>query len=376
MDLAFLHDVVTHTGPLAVAHVDETRSDETGLHEQELHGRAALEQLREAGAPAAAVDALAARVGPVAGEAGDQARHVVATADGQVLLDLMVPHRLPADSVSWGPVPSLMPLLQGLDQAVPHVLVVADSTGADLTVVDSLGRQAGDLEVEGDHDELHKVRGGGWAHRRWQQRVQDSHERNADVVVDQLTRTIDRHRPDVVVVGGDIGARTLVHHGLRPDLQDRVRVVEGLGRADGIDRSSAEAEVEQVLREVRLSRMADAVADLERGLGQHSLAATGRAQVVAAARLASVQTLLLRSEGREDATLWTSGDPLLVGTTAQEVRDLGGDPVEGPWDDVLVRSVLAQGGDVELVDGVQGVLRQGVGAVLRFDVRPGTPGDR
>lgn len=375
MDLTSLHDVVTHTGPLAVAHVDETRADETGLHEQELHGQRVVEQLRAAGASEQAVAAIAARVRPETGEPGEQARHLVATADGEVLLDLLVPHRLPQDSVSWGPVPSLLPLLLGLDRAVAHVLVVADSTGADISVVDALGRQVGGMEVDGDHDVLHKVKGGGWAHRRWQQRVQDSYERNADVVVERLTKLVDRHHPEVVVVSGDINARTLVHHGLRADLQDRVRVVEGLGRADGIDLEAAHAEVEAVLREVRLTRMATAVADLQRGLGQGTLAATGRGEVVAALRLASVQTLLLMSEGREDATLWTSTDPLLVGTTAQEVADLGGDPVEAPADDVLVRSAVAQGAGLELVDGVHDVLRQGVGAVLRFDVRPSAPGD-
>lgn len=374
MDLTWLHDVVTHTGPLAAAHVDETRSDETGLHEQELHGQAALEQLRQAGAPDKAVDAVASRIGPVAGQAGDQARHVVATGDGEVLLDVMVPHRLTQDSASWGLVPSLLPLLLGLDAAVAHVLVVADHSGADITVVDSLGRQVGEVEVEGGHDVLHKFKGGGWAHRRFQQRVEDSFERNADAVVEQLTRLVERHHPEVVLVCGDVRARSLVRDGMRHDLQDKVRVIDGGGRADGVDPDAVTAEVEQVLREVRLSRMADAVADLQRGLGQGTLAATGRAQVVAAARLASVQTLLLLSEGRDEATLFTSADPLLVGTTAQEVLDLGGDPVEAPAEDVLVRSVAAQGGRVELVDGVHDVLRQGVGAVLRFDVRPPSPG--
>lgn len=88
----------------------------------------------------------------------------------------------------------------------PPELVAAveerDHTGAEITVVNAGGRDTVH-EVEGGHDELHKVRGGGLSHRRLQSRVEDSWERNAAAVAEDLDRVVAAHHPAMVVLGGD-----------------------------------------------------------------------------------------------------------------------------------------------------------------------------
>jgi hypothetical protein len=379
VQLGWLNEVVTHEGPVASVHADVTRSDPQGGHTEALHRRGSLAVLREQGAPETVLDVVADRLTAGTGQGGDQGRHLVVAEDGEVLLDLLVAHRPDRDEASWGAVPSLLPLLRALDGGVAHLLVRADRVGADVVVVDSLGRQVVADDVEGGHDVLTKVRGGGWSHRRMQSRVDDSWERNADAVVDTVRRLVERHHPEVVLLTGDPHACGLVRNGLADDLGDRLRWVRAGGRADGVDAEAEQAEVDEILREVRLRRMGTHVAELEQGLGQDALGVVGLPAVVTAVQRAAVERLLLDTAvlppGDDSPQLWTSTEGTVVGTSEGEVLGQGAtSAVPGPARDVLVRAVAAQSGRLELVDGVTGVLEQGVGAVLRFDVRPRTPG--
>lgn len=377
MYLDWLTEVVTHEGEVASVHVDATRAEARGEHDERLHRRVLLERLREYGAPPAVVDVVGERVANPTQKGGEQGRHVVVADSGEVLLDVVVAGRPERDEVSWSSVPCLLPLLRALDPAVAHLVVEADRAGADVTVVDALGRQVRSDGVEGGHDELTKVRGGTESHRRIQSRVEDSWERNADAVVAHVRRLVDAHDPEVVLLTGDPHACGLVRDGLEGSLGDRLRWVRAGGRADGVDRDAMHAEVDEVLREVRLARMSDTVADYERASGQGSLAASGLRDVVTAVQQAAVRTLLLSPGEAPEATLWSTPDGTLVATSRAELLDQGGsDPSEAPAVDVLVRAVAAQAGEVELVDGVDGVLPQGLGALLRFDARPDGAGGR
>jgi len=72
--------------------------------------------------------------------------------------------------------------------------------------------------------------------------------------------------------------------------------------------------------------------------------------------------------------LWAGDQPLQIGRTEQEVAALGSTSATSDRADaVLLRALVAQRGDIELVEGTD-VLDGGVGALLRFDVRPPVPG--
>jgi hypothetical protein len=376
--LGWLSETVTNGGPVAAVHVDVTRTDPQGAHTTDLHWQAVRDQLDSHGAPEQVLEAVRERVTALTGEGGELGRHLVLDAQrpDEPLLDVLVEHRPSQDEASFGTVPSLVPLLRALDTAVPYLLVEADRAGADVTVVDFLGRQVRSDDVEGGHELLHKVRAGGWSHRRMQSRVEDSWERNADAVVAHVRRLVEAHQPEVVLLTGDPHACGLVRDGLEDGpVGDRLRWLGAGGRADGVDRSALEAEVGETLREVRLERMGDVVARFEAARGQDRLAVAGLPGVVSAVQRAAVDTLLVDATALTGTTLVTDRvTPTLVGTSEQEVRDLGGqEPVTAAALDVLVRACAAQDASLELVDGVTGALESGVGALLRFDVRPATP---
>lgn len=372
MELTWLQPLVSAPGPLASVHVDVTRAEATAEHQVELRWSALRHQLEDAGAPDAAVSAVAERVLASTGLGGEHGRSVFAGEDG-VLLDRVVPVRPTRDAASWGTVPHLMPLVRGLSSVEPYVLVEVDHAGAHVTVADGLGHGTGDHAVEGGHDVLHKVPGGGLSQRRYQARVEDSWERNAEAVARDVDSVVGQHHPRVVVLAGDPRARGEVRAHASERLAPLLVDVEGGGRADGLDEDVFHRRVEEVLQTVRQSAMGDVVARYSEAHGRGGLAAAGLEAVVGALRTGAVEVLLLHDDSSSTDRLWAGTEPLQLGVTADDVTGLGAqDLVEDRADAVLLRALVAQGGSVELVEGVD-VLTGGVGAVLRYDIRPTAP---
>lgn len=216
MNTHWLHDVVSASGPFASVHLDVSRTEAGSAHEIEVRWATAADELRASGAPPELVAAVEERVLRPTGLAGEQGRSVVAGAHG-VLLDRVFPSRPLRDAAAYGQLPHLMPLVRAAAQGVPYVLVDVSRTGAEITVVDAVGRDKVH-EVEGCHDELHKVRGGGLSHRCLQSRVEDSWERNAAAVADDLDRVVAAHHPSLVVLAGDPQSGGL----LRAQVSERV----------------------------------------------------------------------------------------------------------------------------------------------------------
>jgi hypothetical protein len=373
MHLDWLQPVTSTSGPLATAHLDVTRAQATADREVELRWDAVQAQLREDGAPEEVVEAVRERALAPTGAGGELGRSIVASSEG-VLVDRVVPQRPVHDSGSYGVVPHLLPLVRALAMVTPYVLVQVDHRGADVAVVDALGGATEEHEVEGGHDVLHRFGGGGWAHRRFQMRVLDSWERNAEAVVADLEGVVAQHGPELVLLAGDPQSRSFVHRHASGRVADRLVDLETGGRAEGVSGQALVEAVEAVTTRHRQTVMGEVVARFEQERGRGGVAADGLAAVVDALRLGSVETLLLQDDPSSTARLWAGPDPLQLGTTADDVRALGTqDVVEDRADAVVLRALVAQAGQVELVAGAD-VLRGGVGALLRFDVRPDRPG--
>lgn len=373
MDLSFLSAVVAHTGPVGVAHVDASRTTENADHLLQLRWAEAEVDLEAAGAPADVVAALQERAVAGVGVAGTHGRTVVA--DGSsVLLDVATPVPPLRNTGSYGSVPQLMPLVRGLDPLVAHVLVEVDHEGADIHVVDPRGREVDVVDVEGGHDVLHRYGGGGWSHRRYQMRVLDSFERNAEAVVEKLDEVVRTQSPAVVLIAGDPKSRGFVRDKVSVAVTERLRELEHGGRAAGTDRDALGAELDAVLGEHRLTQMAEPVARFEAARGRGRAAVEGLRDVVGALRAGAVETLLLVDDPSASHLLWTSEEPMHVGTDRSDVEALGAqEPVEAPADSVLLRALVAQDGAIELVEGA-GDIDGGIGAILRFPLVPEVPG--
>lgn len=381
MRLDWLNPLVGRTGPFATVALDATRDAPDSAHEIELRWAGHERRLTSLGASRATITALEdAAVAPT-GRAGRTGRLLVA-ADDALVLDLTLPQPPVRELTTLGPVPQLMPAVRAFTASAPYLLVQVNRSGADIDVVGILGQQAAHTEVEGDHDVMHKVPGGGWAQRRYQQRVEDSWERNAEEVAAKVDRLVRRYAPEVVLVAGDEHAMSALTDSLvRPVLDKVVRLDSG-GRAAGTSQEALRDAVDTALAQHIASRDGTLVDAFAGARGRQREAVQGLDSVVDALRRAQVAQLLLHDDPTSDATLWVGDKPLDVGLTRDEVTALGvSEPVEVPRSAALVWALLGSGGSITLVDPGQVRLTGGIGALLRWtdgstphDGAPSMPG--
>jgi hypothetical protein len=364
--LSALREAADRYGDVLSAYVDVSRTDAQGAQEVELRCRSAADEALAEGADPAVVDAVSERLMEPTGLGGTTSRVVVAH-DKDVVIDAVLGVELRSHG-HHGPIAHLTPLARAVAEDVRHALVLVDHTGADITLVDTVGATAELIASEGDHDVLHKVRGGGLSHRRFQSRVEDSWDRNADQVARDLDSIVARENPEIVLLAGDDYACSRVAEAVGGKVAERLQRIEHGSRAEGASDERLDQEVEAARQRRRTERI-DAV--LERLGAAEDRKAVGVAETVDALRRGEVETLVLLDgavDGREAAV---GPEPLHLGHTADEVRALGvDDPGTASLEDGLVRAALGQDAGLLPLHAPVGALPDGVGAVLRFDSRP------
>ncbi|GAA1502445.1 Vms1/Ankzf1 family peptidyl-tRNA hydrolase [Terrabacter terrae] len=365
MNLDLFHDLAEENGPFASVTFDVTRTDPANADHVESRWRAVADQLRTEGAPDEVVASLEEAALEPTGRGGEWGRLLVANAEG-LLLRHELPRR-PEQDVTWGPVPSLLPAMRALAGAVPHVVVRVDHTGADIEVSTGAAGSEEELEVQGDHDVLHRFKGGGWSQRRFELRVQDSWEQNAATVAHRLDRLVRSDRPEAVVVMGDERAKAFLEQHAGEELKSLIVRSDVGGRAEGTDEEKERQAVEEILAAIRAQKEADLVARFEEQTGRAEAATEGLEPVVEVLQRAQAEELIL-VEGREhDQQLWVGEGRLQIGTSREDAEMTGAEhPVQVPADAALVWAAVCSRAAVTLVDRAQLNPADGVGAVLRW----------
>jgi Bacterial archaeo-eukaryotic release factor family 2 len=379
--LDWLNPLVGRSGPFATVALDATREAPESAHEIELRWEGHERRLRSLGASPATIAAFEdAAVAPT-GRSGRTGRLLVA-ADDTLVLDLTLPQPPVRELTTVGPIPHLMPAVRAFANCAPHLLVQVNRSGADIDVVGILGEQAARQQVEGDHDVMHKVPGGGWSQRRYQQRVEDSWERNAEEVAAEVDRLFRRYAPEIVLVAGDEHAMSALTGALVKPVLDKVVRIDSGGRAAGTSHEALNESVESALARHVAERDGALVDAFAGARGRQREAVQGLDSVVDALRRAQVAQLLLHDDPTSDATLWVGDKPLDIGLARTDVTALGvTNPVEVPASAALVWALLGSGGGITVVDPAQVRLTGGIGALLRWtdgstphDGAPSMPG--
>lgn len=354
-------------GDVATAYVDVSRTEAQGAEEVELRARNVSKELLELGADQSLVERVTSRLGDETGHGGEVARVLVAHRDALVT-DVVIDGTIESHS-HHGPIAHLLELARAMADSVRYAVVLTDHTGADITLADTLGPGEVELQSEGDHEVLHKVGGGGWSHRRWQSRVEDSWDRNAETVARDLDGIVRKHDPEVVLLAGDEYACSRVRETVAGHVAERLELIEHGSRAAGASDERMEEDVAAAVQRCRTRRI-DAV--LDRLGAAEGRKAVGPGETLDALRRGEVETLILLDgalDGREAAV---GPDPLHLGHTTDEVRSLGvDDPATDRLDEVLVRAAIGQDADLLALHAPVGALPDGVGAVLRFDSTAG-----
>lgn len=315
-----LTEILQVSGPWTTAYVDGT--GELPQVEEEARHRAVRDQLiDEIGAPEADAQAIENTLGERNGLPSPSARVVIAH-DGETVLDRsFVGERLGAERLEHGALPSILPLLRHTASETRYLVVETSRDGADIRLeISGRGGSERETEIEGDTDEISKVRTGGLGDAKYQNYVENVWKQNQKDVASALSGLIREERPVFVVVSGDVRARQLLAEELTGDERALLVEVDANTRADGADRSALDAAISREVDERRRREIADvrdrAAADDGSG------GAEGFAAVIEALQQARVDTLVL--DGRllddERTLLALDGPPWVVTDVAQRLN--------------------------------------------------------
>ncbi len=383
MKLEALKALIAHDGPLTTVSMDVTRGDEVGDRDLRNRWQSLRRSLEAQGAPPSTLDAVADLVVRPTHVPGPHGRLLVVgeTPDGlEVVLDRVLAAAPPRDEAVHGAVPPLLPAAQAVDEAVRYLLVEVDRSGADLTWsgVELPAEEISD-HVEGGHDLVHKVRTGDWWHsRRTAARIEDSWERNAQVVAAELDRVVLAHRPEIVLLTGDVRAVAMIRDAVGHAVAEILVEVPGGSRADGVKEDVFAARLHEVVDGYRARRRLTVLDRLREGLGRGDGAVTELGDVVEVLRRGQVSDLVIATDGTPAIAgrmLWVGPGALELATRRSELAGLGvadGDMHEMRADVAVLRAAVAQDSGVtfDLTGAVH--LVDGVGAVLRWS-DPATP---
>lgn len=361
MDLTPYAAVTRADGPFATVLVDTSRTTEDALTRIEVRWRQLGEELTAAGADAATIEALGAAVLADRGTQGEHGLALVA-AGGTVLLEETTPHAPTREVARWSPLPDLMPLVAAHADVVPHVVVVADRIGADVTVHGA--KRTETYDVEGGELDVSRTKGGGW---RFQHVTEDVWDKNGAQVADVVNTVVRTSQAQLLVAAGDVHALGALEKHLDAHAAGVLqRITEG-GRAAGADQGAIDTEVEALVAQTAAARLEDVLDLYRQRAGSGGDAVDGLAAVVEALRRSQVDTVLLVDDPSSTLTLWAGADPLVLGLTREEVTDLGDEaPFEDRADAVIVRALAASDASLVTVPGSEVELDGGIGALLRY----------
>src|SRR4051794_18551293 len=367
MDVSFLEQVFSASGPYATVCADVTHTTESADTEVELRVRAIAERLTEQGAPEAVVEAARGRLlqANEGGEAGTlKGRALVVAADGPVALDEALVDSPRQEIAEWSPEPDLLPLLRQLPGRIPHIVVIADRVGADITFMGGAHQVQEEKTVDGDDFQIQRVKVGGWAHHRYQHNAENKWVHNADDVAAQITSMARRLRPKFVLVAGDVRARQILTDRADGVWSDLVVTMDEGGRAAGADREPVDRRMNELIAEHEARECAETLEQV-RAAGAHGLAVTGLHPVVEALRKGQVETLVLADDPEHATTLLVGNSPVELGVDNRDMEALGTQGTEVPADRALLAAAVASSADVVVVP-LSATPDHPVAAVLRY----------
>ena len=374
---AEIRQLYKHTGPFATVYLDGSRDTEQGPHEVALRWRALRSELVQAGADEAVLTTLDGAINSDQAFGGRHGHLVVAGAEG-VLLDETTDTPPLREYASWAPLPHLMPFLARRAEVVPHVVVLADRSGANIYL--STGHAERPLDqiesepVEGNEQfPVHKTRRDTWSERHFQNRVDNSWAENAHNVADSVNKHVHEIGAELVLVAGEVRARALVLDALSERLPAGVDIAETAagGRAEGAALEPVQQAVHDAILRIRWRHRRAVLEKLRQGVGRGDYAVTGIEPVLDALRSGQVETLVISDDPSSAERAWIGDEPLQLARDRDVLSQFGiADPAQDRLDSALIRAVAGSGADLLVTPNAHSYLDGGLGATLRFPVAP------
>jgi peptide chain release factor subunit 1 len=352
-------------GPFASVYFDDSHDTEDAAAQLGVRWKDIADQLAKLGADAdltTRVQQAAIDEPPAVGRRG---RAVIAGED--IVLSEYLSHPPESIVVRVSELPYLVPIVADGMVSPPHLVVVVDHAGADITVHHD-GQVRTEIVSGGDHP-IHKASGAetpGYGDP--QPRAEEAARRNIRLAADRVAQLVDETAPEVLFVAGEVRSRNDFLDALPKRAAQRAVEVSGGARHGGGDDVALHEQISAIF-ENRRNATADEVsqrfqAELGRGSG---LATEGLDGVCAALREGAVETLLIGDLG--DATVLRGDNHETIAPNANVLSELGAAPASTVRaDEALPLAAVAIDSDLVLI-GDRVDPRDGVGAVLRYAPR-------
>lgn len=349
-------------GPFVSLYLDTEAAVEQGDEELALRWKNVREEAAHAGAPDEALTEIE-RVVHGSQRQGDGL--VVITSGSSVVIERHLGRPIP-DSIAFGPVPDLLPLVEWSQNNPDYAIVFVDRTGAEINVVHRQWHtRTFDVARDFTTHDVAMPQAGGWAHARWQRAAENLWEMNSAEVADQLGRIVQNEDLKFVLVSGDVSAvRYLKDHAANHLKEATVDT--------GIHAHSFEEigdDLERALAGVVAQRIKVILEKFQEERGQRDLATEGWEDTFAALRMSQVATLLIGDQAQRPKAYFVGDDPTQASVDRAEIEGLGlGEVLEADARTVAVRAAVGTGANVMTVPdiGSQHAPKHGIGALLRF----------
>jgi release factor family 2 len=357
-DVERLRHLVTPLQRTASVYLASRRLDVDGAEDLDLRIRSLQRQLEPEGVDqrtAAAIDTFGSRVGT------DHAVHAVFIREGVVLHEQTLFGAAPFDRARFATPPVVTPVLRWLFARPPHVIVITDRAGAEITSVSGGGGPRFTSTVVGPDDEITALVPRGWSQPRYQRRVEDAWRHNASAVADATLLGAEQIQAELVLITGDVRAVHLTREALhrrRADLNVRELATSR--------RSGLTAVVAAAVADDTTARTGELLQRMRDSGGPAGLATEGAAETIAALAAGRVDVLIVTDEADDDRLAWCDADVLC--SLLRPERSAAA--VKGRMVDVAVRAALLSDAEVcVLPDGHPLAPAEGIGAICRYPVR-------
>ena len=361
MQLEFLRPLYAGEGNCASIYLDASPTADDTAELLALRWRAARDQLAGQGADTATLDALdQVVIGPARQEPGLAAF----ARSGEVLFTARLPHPPRREISRYARLPHLMPLLAQYPPQATQLRVEADRAGGEIMAV----RAADDItkeRIEGIGWPVHKTSVGGWSQARYQRSAEEAWEENAKQLAAAVTAEARRAGAELIVIGGDIRARSLLLEHLGTPLRDRAVIVD---REVPVDSGLLAEAADQAVR-ARTEQESRRRLESFRGQLTHGTATEGLAETMAALRDGQASDVLVADDPTSTATAWIGPDPADLAASEAELRERGiGQLATDRADAAIVRAIACTGAELWFVPEDERPPRAGIGALLRYTV--------
>lgn len=358
MDTSPLRDLTTAPGPFASVHFDFSHDTEDAGKQLDLRLKEIEAALSDQQADPATIEAVVRTVRDSEPPVGKAGRSIVA-AHGSVLLDRHLAAPPPAPVVRFSALPYLLPLVTHEAETLPYLVVVTDQVGAEIT---GHGRGAPHTETVEGADPPAVQGGGGPAHRVKQ--PGETARQNLDEVARHITKAVERSHAGLVVLAGEVQARSALRERLPEPVSRITTEVDGGSRASGSSREELDRHVHELLAGRRQASLDDVTEKFRAESGRASgLAVSGLEAVTTALAQANVATLLVGSPG--DTTVFAGPEPAQVAVGKAGLQALGvREPEQRRADEAIPFAAVATGAEVVVLDE-RADLWEGFGALLR-----------